>query len=371
MQTHRLSGLFSWLLFLRKLVLSVLLCVSFPAIAQEQPLSADNSGVLRFATVERPPFAMDIANDPRGFSIDLMRDIASEMDLRVEFLPYDSFREMFEAVTRGEIDGAIANISITSAREEIMDFSQPIIASGLQIMLHDEKTGSPVLEAIFNLDILFAILAAFGLLALGGLVMWCLERKSQPYFDRPMTEAFFPSFWWALNLVVNGGFEERVPQSRPGRVFAVLLVVSSLFIVSVFVAQITAAITLGAITEEINSLSDIEERRVATTEGSTASAFLAKREIQHLTTKDYTSLITGFENREFDAVFFDQPMLSWYVRNQPPGTVRLLDRVFHPENYGIALSENSPLRESVNRALLNLRENGRYDTIYTKWFGVR
>ncbi len=356
---------------IRKLVLIFLLCVNFPAQAQNPDSQISSDGTLRFATVERPPFAMHTGTEPAGFSIDLMREIATEMKLRVEFHPYGSFSEMFEAVQSGAADGAVANISITSSREQILDFSQPIIASGLQVMLHDDNPGSPVFEAIFNLDILFAILAAFGLLALGGLVMWYFERKSQPYFDRPMADAFFPSFWWALNLVVNGGFEERVPQSRPGRVFSVILVISSLFIVSVFVAKITAAITLGAITEEINSLSDIEEHRVATTEGSTASDFLTTREIQHFTTKDYTTLITGFENREFDAIFFDQPMLSWYVRNQPPGKVRLLDRVFHPENYGIALSQNSPLRESVNRALLTIRENGRYDAIYTKWFGVR
>jgi len=361
----------TWSFLIRKLVLIILLFVNSPAQAQIPGGQIPSDGTLRFATVERPPFAMHTTTDPAGFSIDLMREIAAEMDLRVEFLPYDSFREMFKAVQTGVADGAVANISITSAREEILDFSQPIIASGLQVMLHDDNLGSPVFEAIFSLDILIAILAAFGLLSLGGLVMWSFERKKQPYFDRPLADAFFPSFWWALNLVVNGGFEERVPQSRPGRVFSVILVISSLFVVSVFVAKITAAITLGAITEEINSLSDIEEHRVATTEGSTASDFLTTREIQHFTTEDYATLITAFENREYDAVFFDQPMLSWYVRNQPPGKVRLLDRVFHPENYGIALRENSPLREPVNRALLTIRESGRYDAIYTKWFGVR
>ncbi len=361
----------TWSFLIRKLVLIVLLCVNSPAQAQAPGGQISSDGMLRFATVERPPFAMQTDTDPSGFSIDLMRAIAAEMDLGVEFLPYDSFNAMFGAVQSGQADGAIANISITSAREEILDFSQPIIASGLQVMLYDDNPGSPVLEAIFSKDILIAILAAFGLLSLGGLVMWSFERRKQPYFDRPIADAFFPSFWWALNLVVNGGFEERVPQSRPGRVFAVILVISSLFIVSVFVAKITAAITLGAITEEINSLSDIEDLRVATTEGSTASDFLTTREIQHFTTQDYATLISQFENRHFDAVFFDQPILSWYERNQPPGTVRLLDRVFHPENYGIALRENSPLLEPINRALLTLRESGRYDAIYTKWFGLR
>ncbi len=371
MVTQQMSGHFSWSQFYQKMIVTILLCISFPAFARDLGDASNDGAALRFATVERPPFAMNITTDPQGFSIDLMRDIATEMATEVQFLPYSNFDDMFNAIARGEVDGAIANISITALREQTMDFSQPIIASGLQIMLHDEPNRSPVFEAVFTLDILYAILTAFGLLAVGGMLMWYFERKSQPYFDRPFLKAAFPSFWWALNLVVNGGFEERVPQSKPGRFFAVLLVISSLFIVSIFVAKITAAITLGAITQEINSLSDIEQRRVATIEGSTASDFLTSREIQHLTTPNYTKLIEGFENNEFDAVFFDRPMLSWYARNQRPGQVRLLDRVFHPENYGIALAEGSPRREAINRALLTLREAGQYDKIYAKWFGLR
>ena len=100
---------------------------------------------------------------------------------------------------------------------------------------------------------------------LAGMLMWVFERNRQLYFRRPLRDALFPAFWWALNLVVNGGFEERMPQSRFGRFFAVLLVVSSLFVVSVFVAQITATLTVAAISENVDSLNDLEDRRTATT----------------------------------------------------------------------------------------------------------
>ncbi|WP_082005695.1 transporter substrate-binding domain-containing protein [Halocynthiibacter namhaensis] len=351
--------------------MSVLLCISFPVFAQDLGNASIDDVPLRFATVERPPFAMNIDTDPQGFSIDLMRDIASEMGQEVEFIPFNSFPEVFEAIETGDVDGAIANISITAAREKTMDFSQPIIASSLQVMLRQDKQANPIIDAVFSLDILYAILAAFGLLSVGGFMMWFFERNSQPYFDRPMLAAAFPSFWWALNLVVNGGFEERVPQSKPGRVFAVLLVISSLFIVSIFVATITASITVGAIKQGATSLADIEQHHIATTEGSTASAFLSAREISHVTTPDYAALIEGFENEEYGAVFFDQPILSWYARTQSSGEVRLLDRRYHPENYGIALAQGSPKREAINRALLTLREVGRYDQIHTKWFGLQ
>jgi len=35
----------------------------------------------------------------------------------------------------------------------------------------------------------------------------------------PAKKAAFLAFWWALNFVVDGGFQERVPRSVFGRLF--------------------------------------------------------------------------------------------------------------------------------------------------------
>gem|GEM_PF-2585280 len=47
----------------------------------------------------------------------------------------------------------------------------------------------------------------------------------------------------------------------------------------------------------------------------------------------------------------------------------VLGAVFNPEDYGIALPNDSPLRESINRALLALKEDGTYDRSEQFWFG--
>ena len=132
----------------------------------------------------------------------------------------------------------------------------------------DGKAASP-LSALFTWEIFWALSIAIVMLFGGGMLMWVFERHASDYFRRPAKDAVFPAFWWALTLVVNGGFEERIPQSRMGRGFAVVLVVASLFVVSVFVATITAAITVDALKGSINSLSDLEGKRVGTIRGST------------------------------------------------------------------------------------------------------
>ncbi len=345
-------------------ILFVLIVVAgHPARAQEGPLT--------MATVERPPFSMTRDGALTGFSIELMRAVAAEIGRDVRFAPQPTFPAMFEAIYSGAVDGAVANISITAEREKTLDFTQPIYDGGLQIMVPaSDGAGGSILSALLRWELAASVAVAFVFLLVGGMLMWWFERGRQEYFDRPAREALFPSFWWALNLVVNGGFEERVAISRAGRLFSVFLVVASLFIVSVFVAQITTMMTVQAITGSIENISDLEGKRVATTEGSTASSFLQLRGIAHQRMGDLQQVLSAFEQGKLDAVVFDGPILAWYVQTRGAGKAQLVGRVFQRESYGIALAQGSPLAEQFNRALLALRESGTYEEIRTKWFGA-
>jgi polar amino acid transport system substrate-binding protein len=228
-----------------------------------------------------------------------------------------------------------------------------------------------LINALISRDVAMFIGLAFLTLFGGGMLMWAMERRAQPYFDRPAREAMFPSFWWALNLVVNGGFEERVPRTFFGRIFAVLLVISSLFIVSIFVAKITAVMTVDAIQGSVNSVNDLYGKRVATIQGSTSERFLLDRDLDIETYADLDSLLRDFEGGNVEAVVFDAPVLAFYVNNQGSGDAMLVGSPFRRESYGFALPSNSPLVEPVNRSLLKLRENGTYDRIYRRYFGAQ
>lgn len=345
------------------ILFALIMIPDHPARAQEGPLV--------LATVERPPFSMIRDGELTGFSIELMRAVAAEIGREVRFELQPTFPAMFSAIEHGSVDGAVANVSITAEREKILDFTQPIYDAGLQIMVpaSDGASGS-ILSALLRWELAASVAIAFVFLLVGGMLMWWFERGRQEYFDRPAREALFPSFWWALNLVVNGGFEERVATSRAGRVFSVFLVVASLFIVSVFVAQITTMMTVQAITGSIETISDLDGKRVATTEGSTASSFLELRGVAHQRMGDLQQVLATFEAGKLDAVVFDGPILAYYVQTRGAGKARLVGRVFQREAYGIALAQSSPLAEPFNRALLALRESGTYEEIRIKWFGA-
>ncbi len=342
-------------------ILSVTLFSCLSVQAQQDNLS--------FLTIERPPFAFVQGGEATGFSIELMRLIAQEIDSEVSFTFVEEFPELLDGVVTGAADGAVANISITSEREATLDFSSSIYGSGLKILVSGSASSASIWAVIFRWDLLALVLAGFGALFLLGLLMWLFERREQGYFQLEGRKALFPSFWWALNLVLNGGFEVNMPRTILGRLLGVFMVVSSLFVVSLFVANITAAMTVEAISGSIRSLSDLEGRQVGTTEGSTASMFLDERDISHATFPTFDALMDEFEDQQLDAVVFDGPILAYYLATEATGEAYLLDRVFRSEDYGIALSQGSELREPINRALLRLSETGAYQSLRRDWFG--
>lgn len=320
-------------------------------------------------TVTRPPFSMELAGTDLGFSIDLWDALASAMNTPYRIERFDSFADMLGAVQNHTVDLAIANISITAAREQAMDFSQPIFSSGLQIMTPVEKTGSALWNTLWKKELILSVLLAFAALLGVGMLMWVLERRHQEYFDQPAKQAMFPAFWWALNLVVNGGFEERVPRTALGRLMGVAMVITSLFFVSVFVAYVTSAMTVEAITSSVNSVNDLYGKRVGTVSGSTAAVYMKARDLEYVEYAGLDQLLEGFETKHLDAVIFDAPILAYYVKTRAAGMAQLTGTPFLRENYGIAAPTGSALTEEINRTLLTLRETGKYQDIYESWFG--
>lgn len=337
---------------------------------QAEPVSrSDAIGPLKISTIVRPPFVIRTDDGFTGFSIDLWRAIAEELDLDFELVEVSMFSEMFERVEQGEADAAIANISITASRERVLDFTQPIFDSGLQIMVRNESGGAGLWAAIVNWEMFAWVAFAFFLLFVAANLIWFFERRAQPYFEYPYREGLWRSFWWALITIVNGGFEERIPRTPGGRVFSVMLVVASLFIVSAFVAKITTTLTVGELRAQIQGFTDLYGRKVGTTMGSTSASFLKSQSIRFKEFADTGSLFVALENGTVDAVVHDAPILAYYASTRGRGHVRTTGAVFRPEKYGIALPARSAMIEPINLTLLRLREDGTYAALMTKWFG--
>ena len=73
-----------------------------------------------------------------------------------------------------------------------------------------------------------------------------------------------------------------------------------------------------------------------------------------------------------DAVVADNGVVINYVANNPGGKFKSIsDKEFVPEQYGIAFKKgNTELQSKMNKGLADIRADGTYDQIFTKYFGA-
>jgi membrane-bound lytic murein transglycosylase F len=97
-------------------------------------------GVLRVATLNSPT-TFYIGNDgPTGYEYDLAKGFADRLGLKLEMIIAGSQEEVIGKVASGAADVGAAGLAITSAREEIVRFTEPVARVVPQLIY---RTGQP------------------------------------------------------------------------------------------------------------------------------------------------------------------------------------------------------------------------------------
>jgi ABC-type amino acid transport substrate-binding protein len=62
------------------------------------------------------------------------------------------------------------------------------------------------------------------------------------------------------------------------------------------------------------------------------------------------------------------PVVSWLVKDRPE--LAVIQQIPTHEKLGIAFAKgNIALCQAVNKSLANIKQSGRFDALYSKWFG--
>ena len=108
------------------------------AVLTSATLAQGQTQELRLVTRMMPPLVVTQQGRLSGFSIDLWNSIAQRIQASTKYHIAPDVGALLEEVQSGKADLGIAAISITAAREKQLDFSQPILNSGLLIMLRSQ-----------------------------------------------------------------------------------------------------------------------------------------------------------------------------------------------------------------------------------------
>jgi len=351
-----------------------LLLIALPVQSQTNlPQTSGVSGsTLRVATRVIPPFVMQQGTNLSGFSIDLWRNLATEVGVKSNFEVYENVKQLLAAVDANKVDLGIAAISITAKREEKFDFSYPIFSGGLQIMVLNPRlsgTATNPLKSILTSTLPQLLGWALLMIAIVAHIVWLFERHHEgAIISKRYFPGIFEAAWWAASTLATQA--DQMPKGLMARVLALLWMFTSVVFIAYFTAAFTTALTVQQLQGDIKGISDLAGRTVATTTGSTASEFLRQHRIKLLEFPTIDSVYEVLLNHQADAVVFDSGVLSYYATHDGKNKVQLVGDILEPESYGIVFPSNSPLRKEINVALLKLKENGTYQTLYDQFFSA-
>jgi polar amino acid transport system substrate-binding protein len=351
-------------------ICGLLLALAVPAsLAEEPPRS------VRVATRVLPPMVIDEHGRLTGFSIELWNSIAAKLKMATEYQVAPDVGALLEDVRSGKADLGISAISITAERDRQFDFSQPMLEAGLQILVRgngESGPSNPLLEFLRLLTsptIAVWLGIAALLIVIPAHIVWLVERRHEQGIipDRRYFPGIFHAMWWAGSTLATQA--EQMPRHWLARVLAILWMFIGVVFVAYYTAQLTASLTVREIRGAISGPDDLPGKRVATTRNSTAAAYLRQKNVDVVEVEQIDAAYKALLDKQVDAVVFDAPALLYYVGHDGKGKVQLVGPVFRKENFGIAFPLDSRLRSEVDRALLDLREDGTYSRLEQTWFG--
>ncbi|PHR23887.1 MAG: glutamine ABC transporter substrate-binding protein GlnH [Desulfotalea sp.] len=123
--------------------------------------------------------------------------------------------------------------------------------------------------------------------------------------------------------------------------------------------------------KDINGPADLKGKVVAVKTGTATVDYVKTLGVKKITQfpnidQAYMEVVIGGA----DAAMHDTPNVLYYIKTAGQGRVKAVGADVKAAFYGIGLQQGSALRDKVNVALLEMQEDGEYDTLYIKWFGA-
>ncbi|WP_229665202.1 transporter substrate-binding domain-containing protein [Croceicoccus mobilis] len=359
-----------WLRLLALLAL-LLPVLSTPAFAQDPPSSDSSGDTMIVATREAPPFAMRTADGKwEGLAIGLWDEIAQKEGYDYRLVEAD-LSDMIDGLPRGEYDASVGALTITAEREKQVDFTHAFHSTGFGIAV---KSGGPdwlsLLASFFSMSFLMGLAPLILVLGFVGFLFWMAERRrNEEEFPRDI-RGLGSGFWFSAVTMTTVGYGDKAPRTPAGKIVALVWMFAALLITSTFTGMLASSLTAGRLGGEISSPADLLDKKVGVIGDSAAEQWLAQDGIASDASFDDASAgLAALEDGEIDAFVHDDPLLRYLLRKSDLGDVRLLPGSFGRQDYGIALPPGSPLRETIDRDLLEQIEGEEWKGMLTRALG--
>lgn len=333
-------------------------------------------GVLRVAARTLPPFVLYENRTYGGFEVELANLLATQMGMDTEVYAVDTVAKQIDDVARGVADIAVGGVAITQSRESTIDFSLPVLDTGLTILVDSRADGglggqiTGFFRTIAASDLPWLLVVFAIAVLLSAHLIWLFERRGNPDFAEGYGRGIWDSFYWSVVTMSTVGYGDKVARGSVGRALALLWIAAGTLVFATFTAAITSALAVDELRGDITGPGDLPGSTVATVRGTAGQVYLSSQGVAPVLVDEIEQAYAMLEDGEVDAVVFDAPVLRFRANQGGSGSVTTVGPDFEDVQYGVAVNqERAELREDLNLALLDLIESGVYDQLREKWFG--
>ncbi|XP_055907336.1 glutamate receptor ionotropic, kainate 2-like isoform X2 [Eupeodes corollae] len=339
-----------------------------------------------------------------GFGIDLIAELGSKLGFNFVFkIQEDSKYGSLDPVTgkwngmileiiEGRADLGITDLTMTSDRESGVDFTIPFMNLGIAILYKKPVTEPPKLFS-FMLPFSGEVWLLLGLAYFGVSVsLFVLGRLSAAEWDNPypciedptvLTNqfSFANSLWFTVGALFQQG-SEIAPKGLSTRVVGSVWWFFTIILVSSYTANLAAFLTVESVSSPIENVEDLAAGKGNVKYGAKrgGSTFTFFQEANYPTyqkiyefMKDNPQYMTTTNNegverveKENYAFFMESTSIEYVVERKC--TLGQVGSLLDEKGYGIAMRKNSPYRDVLSLAILELQEQGVLAKMKTKWW---
>uniref|UniRef100_A0A8C5D9K6 Glutamate receptor n=1 Tax=Gouania willdenowi TaxID=441366 RepID=A0A8C5D9K6_GOUWI len=352
-----------------------------------------------------------VGNDRyEGYCVDLAAEIAKHCGIRYQLrIVGDGKYGARDAETKiwngmvgelvyGKADIAVAPLTITLVREEVIDFSKPFMSLGISIMIKKPQKSKPGVFSFLDplaYEIWMCIVFAY----IGVSVVLFLVSRFSPYewtLEEPEDGALplttesnnefgiFNSLWFSLGAFMRQGCDIS-PRSLSGRIVGGVWWFFTLIIISSYTANLAAFLTVERMVSPIESAEDLAKQTeiaYGTLDSGSTKEFFRRSKIalfdkmwQYMKSaepsvfvKKTSEGVLRVRKSKGKYAYLLESTMNEYIEQRKPCDTMKVGGNLDSKGYGIATPKGSPLRNAVNLAVLKLNEQGLLDKLKNKWW---
>lgn len=326
---------------------------------------------LRVGVFLEPPFVMKTADGFGGFAFDLWSKIATTLGWSCNYQQISTIPELLDKLNKGDLDVGVTDLSITSERLRLVDFTQPYLDAGLQVMINEKHRGgfAELVRGLSEAGHLQVFAGGALLLLFATIFLTVYDRRLDPDFHRSWTMGLSESFYHVVSLATAGKADHRpIVTGAVGNFVAGLWLICGITIIAYVTSSITSVMTVNRIHSQISGPKDLAGKKVGTVTGSNAAAYCHSAGLDTEEFPDIDSAVNALTKQRIDAIVYNSWTLRYIDKQHPELPITEVGPLFELRKFGFALPQGSFLRMPIDLTLLRLSEGGYIKQISSQYF---